>query len=253
MHDTARCLGYPSDSTRAARERASGDNLQSPCCPPTRPGGSPLAPVAQLSPRWLNSRTPGRRRRIATSHGPWAYSLWLLAGVSDQIRPLRHCRRHRRAVGGGPKLARAAGGLRRAVYSLSPGRRRRLATSHSVGLGRTVWAARVRVRSNQTPTSLPSSSARSGGRAWPGTDCGRYSRRVVILGVWCQWHWPSPVRVQLGRRRCGGSPASRGLAGLGDTGLSAARLRAGTTVEAPSALPAASPRRAHGARSSLTS
>ena len=154
MHDTARCLGYPSDSTRAARERASGDNLQSPCGPTllapvahlsppwlnSRPGGSTLAPVAQLrlsSPRWLNSpplwlnsRTPGRRRRIATSHWPRAYSPGVLAGVSDQTRPQRHCRRDRRAVGGGPELARAAGGLRRAVYSLSPGRRRRLATSH---------------------------------------------------------------------------------------------------------------------------
>ncbi len=81
MHDTARCLGYPSDSTRAARERAPGDNLQSACGPSIRPGGSPLAPVAQPSPRWLYSRTPGRRRRIATSQWPWANSLGLLAGV----------------------------------------------------------------------------------------------------------------------------------------------------------------------------
>ncbi len=67
MHDTARCLGYPSDSTRAARERAPGDNLQSACGPSIRPGGSPLAPVAQPSPRWLNSRTP--------ASGSW--SVWI--------------------------------------------------------------------------------------------------------------------------------------------------------------------------------
>ena len=154
MHDTARCLGYPSDSTRAARERASGDNLQSPCGPTllapvahlsppwlnSRPGGSTLVLVAQprlSSPRWLNSppawlnsRTPGRRRQSAASHWPWAFSPGAPASVSDQTRPQRRCRRDRRAAGGGPELARAAGGLRRAVYySLSPGRRRRSATS----------------------------------------------------------------------------------------------------------------------------
>ncbi len=141
MHDTARCLGYPSDSTRAARERSlpraarerettsgsqkdragqarMGRTPPSQSSASTRPGGSPLAPVAQLrlsSPRWLNSpllwlnsRTPGRRRR--TSHWPWAYSPGVLAGVSDQTRPQRHCRRDRRAVGGRPELARTAGG-----------------------------------------------------------------------------------------------------------------------------------------------
>ncbi len=50
------------------------------------------------------------------------------------------------------------------------------------------------------------------------------------------WHRPLLVRAQLGRPQCGGSPASRGLAGLGVTGLSAARLRAGTTVDAFSAV-----------------
>jgi hypothetical protein len=60
----------------------------------------------------------------------------------------------------------------------------------------------------------------------------------VILEGLVPWHRPLPVRDQLGRRRCGGSPASRGLAGLGVTGLSAARLRAGTTVDAFSAVPA---------------
>ena len=76
----------------------------------------------------------------------------------------------------------------------------------------------------------------AGGRSWAGTDHGWYSRRVVILEGLVPWHWPSPVRDQLGRRRCGGSPATRGLAGIGDTGLSVARLRAGTTVDAVSAV-----------------
>ena len=50
------------------------------------------------------------------------------------------------------------------------------------------------------------------------------------------WHRPLLVRAQLGRPQCGGSPASRGLAGLGVTGLSAARLRAGTAAVAFSAV-----------------
>jgi hypothetical protein len=101
----------------------------------------------------------------------------LLAGVSDQTRPLRHCRRHRRAVGGGPELARAASGYD-APCTLS-----HLAgvggQPPAIGLGRTVWAAHMRARSIQTPTSLPSPSARSGRWAWPGTDRGWYSRCVV--------------------------------------------------------------------------
>ena len=113
----------------------------------------------------------------AVSHLPMAMDVQsgLLAVVSDQTRPQRRCRCHRRAAGG---------------------------------------------------------------RSWAGTDHGWYSRRVVILEGLVPWHWPSLVRVQLGRRRSGGSPASRGFAGLGDTGLSAARLRAGTTVDAVSAVPA---------------
>ncbi len=77
---------------------------------------------------------------------------------------------------------------------------------------------------------------RAVGRARAGTVRGWISRRVVILEGLVPWHRPLLVRAQLGRHRCGGSPASRGLAGLGVTGLSAARLRAGTTVDAFSAV-----------------
>ena len=81
MHETARCIGYPSDSTRAARERgrgaACGHRLRRPG--PVRPAGPPsppshpLAPVAQacLSLLWLNS---GRRRASPTSHWSWVSS-----------------------------------------------------------------------------------------------------------------------------------------------------------------------------------
>jgi hypothetical protein len=81
----------------------------------SRPCGSALAPVAQLSPPWLSSRpcgsttalvallrspsplwlnslplwlnspSPGRRRRLATSHGPWAVCLG--SSLPCQIKP----------------------------------------------------------------------------------------------------------------------------------------------------------------------
>jgi hypothetical protein len=87
MHETARCIGYPSDSTRAARERGRGAACgHRPCRPgPVRPARAPhllrpclspggssltLAPVAQVarSPRWL--KTHARRASGATAQGP---------------------------------------------------------------------------------------------------------------------------------------------------------------------------------------
>jgi hypothetical protein len=88
-------------------------------------------------------------------------------------------------------------GYRRAVHSISPGR---LAEANH-----TPWAVCL-------GSSLPC-------QIKPGP-----SYAAAVFGV------------QLGRPKCGGSPASRGLAGLGVTGLSAARLRAGTTVDAFSAV-----------------
>ena len=79
MHDTARCLGYPSDSTRAARERAqettSGSHLD-------RDGQAGWAgrhlvrpPLHLLSPPRLNSRHRGSSLR------PCGSTLSHLAGV----------------------------------------------------------------------------------------------------------------------------------------------------------------------------
>ena len=118
MHDTARCLGYPSDSTRAARERAPGDNLHRflsplwlrlpaissrPCGLSLRPCGSTscylLSPLWLSSPPlWLNSLSSGRRRQSATSHGPWAVCLG--RSLPRQIKP-------------GPSVAAAALGVQR--------------------------------------------------------------------------------------------------------------------------------------------
>ena len=143
MHDTACCLGYPSDSTRAARERAPGDNQREPpgsgrpggggldatfsvlCGTSTRTGGSPLAPVAQLSPRRLNSRPRGSTPPLLAP----------VAQLSAPVAQLSH------------------------TWPAS-------ADSHQpLALGVQSGVARGRVRSNQATASLPSSSARSGGRA----------------------------------------------------------------------------------------
>ena len=108
----------------------------------------------------------------------------------------------------------------------------------AMGLGRSVRCPRYRARSNQAPASLPSPSARSGGQ---------------VLG----WHGPRvvlPARRDLGgsgavalafARACSaGPPPEWRIASVTrlrrsrDSGLSAARLRAGTTVDAVSAVPA---------------
>jgi hypothetical protein len=95
MHDTARCLGYPSDSSRAARECARETSCGRHPRRPVRLGRVgyfPLClrswPVRLLSwPVWLRSLpvwlaslalcpcglplSSGRRRALLTSHWPW--------------------------------------------------------------------------------------------------------------------------------------------------------------------------------------
>ena len=231
MHDTACCLGYPSDSMGAARERSPGGNLHrllSPLwlsSPPLWLSSPPLwlsPPPLWLSspPLWLNSLSSGRRRQSATSHGPWAVCLG--RSLPRQIKP-------------GPSVAAATIGVQREaglgwqglrVATGAPCSLSHLAGAGgqptAIGHGRSVGAARGRARSNRASEPSPPSRARSGDAVpgWHGSRVDLPTRRVH--GGPGPWHRPSLVRVQLGRRRCGGSPASRGLAGLGVTGLSAA-------------------------------
>ena len=242
---------------RAARERDPGDNLQPACgstCSPSRldprPRGSTIAswlnrracapttatwahaapsrPAAQLPALRIYSLTPGRRRRIATSHGPWAVCQG--RSLPCQNEP-------------GPNVAAAVIGVQREAGLGWHRGLRGLPARHVLSLtwpasavshlpmAMDVQSGLLAAVSDQTRPQRRCRCHRraAGGRSWAGTDHGWYSRRVVILEGPVQWHWPSHVRDQLGRRRSGGSPATRGLAGLGDTGLSAARLRAGTT------------------------
>ena len=67
-------------------------------------------PWLSSSPLWLNSLSPGRRRRLATSHWPWAYSLG--CSPACQIKPDRIATVVVIGVQwGGLGLARFAGGL----------------------------------------------------------------------------------------------------------------------------------------------
>ncbi len=59
MHDTARCLGYPSDSTRAAREWARETTCGRPAAPLLAPVAQPSPPRLDSPPQWLNSRPRG--------------------------------------------------------------------------------------------------------------------------------------------------------------------------------------------------
>ncbi len=107
MHDTARCLGYPSDSTRAARERA----RETTCvrhlrrAGQARPGWTPpslasaaylLAPAAQLSPPWLDSPPPWLISRPRGS--TWQHRLSSPRGST--LRPCGSTLSHLAGVGG---------------------------------------------------------------------------------------------------------------------------------------------------------
>ncbi len=70
MHETARCIGYPSDSTRAARERAreatcgyclrwSGHAQPGQASPNQASASTPSPLRPRLSPLWLNSSPRG--------------------------------------------------------------------------------------------------------------------------------------------------------------------------------------------------
>jgi hypothetical protein len=189
MHDTARCLGYPSDSSRSARERA----RETTCGRHLRRGRSGAA--------GLDTASSG------------------LCGLSPRPcgLPLREC---------GSPLSHLAG------VGQCP-----LAISHGCLVGLLVGVL------DRLPVSpLPSTSACSGtGSGWHGcgwiADSAVYSEGLVPVA-------PAFARAcSAGPSPCGGSPASRGLAGLGDTGLSAACQLAGTTADALSAKSAVSPSR----------
>jgi hypothetical protein len=180
MNETARCFGYPSDPTRAARERAR--EATRGYCPRwaglAQPGRASLTPrdsppplwlnplPRRLSPLWLNSSlrrlsplwlNSGRRRAVPTSHWPW---------VSSQAA----CRR-----AGSPA---------------------RFATAAHAGVQ---WGGL--------------------GLARPDADCRQHR---VSRGPSDRWSRALSCARIAGPSQCGGSPASRGSGGLGDTGPSAA-------------------------------
>jgi hypothetical protein len=222
-------------------------------CAPTTAHAAPrcfLSPAAQLPAPRIYSLIPGRRRRIASSHGPWAVCLG--CPLPCQIKP-------------GPNVAAAVIGVQqeaglgwqgllvlpaRHVLSLTwPAS----AVSH-LPLAMDVQSGLLAVVPDQT---RPQRRCRchqraAGGRSWAGTDHGWYSRRVVFLeGL-------VPVVLAFARAcSAGPSPVWRIASVTWPRRSRGHRTERGPTAgrhhwEAPSALPAVCTSRAHRARSSLT-
>ena len=104
---------------------------------------------------------------------------------------------------------------------LSSGWRRALLTSHWPWVVCRAARRRVGVLYRRPVSPLSSSRACSGaGSGWHG--CWWITVSAVLSEGLAPWRRPLLVRCPLGRHRGGGSPAARGFAGHGDTGLSAA-------------------------------
>jgi hypothetical protein len=212
MHETARCFGYPSDSTRTARELARkatrGHRRRRPG--PVRPGPGLLHTPSQAA----STRPRGSTLRC-DAHRP--------CGSTPRRDASRPC---------GSSLAGVG--------------HRALAIGHGCPVG---LRAGVPDRRPVSPLSSPSGAvgrARAGaaGRGSPTAPCITGARRQSEPALSC-------AQVA-GPSHCGGPPAPRGCASLGVTGLSAATqvLQLGTTVVSPSAKLASCPGRADRARPS---
>jgi hypothetical protein len=169
MHDTARCLGYPSDSSRAARERARETSWEA-CA------ASPFARVAcsflRPSPVWLTSLTwPDRAASTL------ACAASLLARVAYLFASTLAC--------AASLLARAAYLFARVAHLAPrpcglPLRSCGSPLSHLAGVGQRLLAIShgclvgllVGVLDRRPVSPLPSTSACSGaGSGWHGCGC----------------------------------------------------------------------------------
>ncbi len=226
MHETARCFGYPSDSTRAARERAreatcghclrwSGQaqsgraslNQASASTPsPLRPRlsplwlnssprGLPLAPVAQL---WPSTKLQHPRPHpCGLASRPCGSTLRRVACLS----PLWLNSGRRRAVPTShwPWVSSRAARRRTAtgwiadsaVYPLSPGRRRAVPTSHLPWVSSR--AAGRRARSPARIATVVYIGVQWGGLGLALPEADRRPHRVS-RGPGDRWSRPSPLR-----------------------------------------------------------
>ena len=163
MPDTVRSLRYPSDSMRAARERDPGDILHPPRAPAawlsaladrfshTWPASAFSLPATGLG-RSAGGRSPSRRIKPGPSVAAVAIGAQREAGLG---------RRGPRVATGAPCILSHLAGVGGQPLAN--------------GYGRTARAARGRARSNQATSSLPLSSACSGG-----ASLGWHGQRVVI-------------------------------------------------------------------------
>ena len=213
MHETARCIGYPSDSTRAAREQGRGATCgHRPCRPgPARPAWPPyppilpLASVAQVlrSPLWLKSHARPCGSILAPVALLWPASgsaqLPLVMGVQPGCvlvcriaGPYRHCRPRWAQWGGlGPglpyvdrRLHRFSGARRQSEPALSCARM--AGTSQCGGPSAPRGCASLGVTGLCAATQTPSAWHHCGcttGHAWhtgPGPGHGQCPGRPTL-------------------------------------------------------------------------
>jgi hypothetical protein len=227
------CLGYPSDSSRAARELAQETSCGRQRAGPGRRGRAgffllcprhwPVLPFSRPvrsrpSTVWASSRFDPRQCGFALPLAGLCEYYLGLCGLAPRPcgLPLHPC---------GSPLSHMAG------VGQCP-----LAIGHGCLVG---LLASVLDRRPVSP--LPSTSACSeAGSGWHGC---RWIIDSVVYSEGLAPVVPAFARAcSAGPSPCCGSPASRGFAGLGDTGLSAACQLAGTTADALSAKLAVSPR-----------
>jgi hypothetical protein len=263
MHDTARCLGYPSDSTRAARERA----REAPCgLPPARVWPGAVGSGHNLSGYCIRALASAAQLLARVAR---LFTIDALILARD-ARPVTYCARVAQLLA---RVARS---------SLTPGRRRAVPTSHwpwvSSRAARrrtaTGWIADSAVyplsrgRRRAVPTShwpwvsSPAACRRAGSLAriatvvyigvqWGGLglalpEADRRQHRVP-RGPGDRWSRPSLVREKLGRHRDRMADRQRRAAAPVSGSPDRARpvSRPGTTVDALSSKLASSPSRPH--------
>jgi hypothetical protein len=212
MHDTARCLGYPSDSSWVARQRAR-EAVRGRWPAHWRQPPQPRRHSSTSRRRHLRHRPRSPMRLGAVPPAPGRSGS---AGSDTLLRhrppaPSRGRGRCRCSHRGATRIRCGSGSLlHRSFLWLASG----LPTSH--------WpwavcrAARRRAGSPARIATVVPAGVQWGGLGMALSRLDRRQRRSV--------GGPAPVcraplvSRLLGRYRCAGSPAARGRAGLGDTG-----------------------------------
>jgi hypothetical protein len=192
MHDTARCFGYPSDSSRTARKRAWDAALRRESAlitssrqrAPTPPPPPPLAPRA--TGRGAARSGPGRPGPAGSSPPPPPLAPCAAGRGADRLGPVRpgragHHLRHRRRPPVRPG--------RCSLCSPSPGRRRALPISQWSWVS-ALLPVGAPDRRHASPLMSPQGAAVGRGPGWRGRGWIAISTFQRAAVPWSQaYHW----------------------------------------------------------------